>query len=327
MTIPAGRMSSSQPKNGRRKAELRVRRGWRLPGRSDKLAPMITLRSDQLEAVVAPLGAELQALRDATGCDWLWGGDPAFWSGRAPILFPIVGTLAEDRLRLGNESFTLLRHGFARRAMFEVVAQDAAAATFRLTATAETRAVYPFDFVLDVRFALTGLTLEIVATLGNPGKEPLPASFGFHPALRWPLPGSAAREGHAILFDQAEPEPIRRLDAAGLVAPERVASPVEGDRLMLDDALFTRDALIFERLASRGLSFVAPDGPSVRVDFPGMPQLGLWTKPGAGYLCIEPWQGHADPAGFAGDFRTKPGVIMVAPGAARDFTLALTLKS
>lgn len=284
----------------------------------------VTIRSAALEATIAPLGAELQTLRDADGRDWLWDGDPAFWAGRAPILFPIVGTLAGGALRLGDDSFSLPRHGFARRSTFELVDRREDAATFRLVASDATRAVYPFDFVLDMRFAIDGAALTMTATLSNPGESPLPASFGYHPALRWPLPGGV-REDHAILFAEAEPAPVRRLGADGLLTGTPHPTPIEGRRLVLDDALFADDALIFDRPASRSLTYGVKGGPQVQIDFPNMPHLALWTKPGAGYLCIEPWQGHSDPQGFSGDFKDKLGTIAVSPGKSHDFTMRIAI--
>ena len=283
----------------------------------------VTIRSAALSATISPEGAELQSLRDAAGRELLWGGDPAVWSGRAPILFPIVGSLAGGRYRLGGKSYALARHGFARRSRFAPVTQGEGEALFRLTDSPPTHAAYPFPFVLEIRFALAGATLSIEATLLNPGDAPLPASFGFHPALRWPLPYGAARENHIILFDTPEPEPIRRLDGDGLLIAEPQPTPIEGRRLALRDALFRDDALILDRPKSRSLWYGAAGTPGVVVRFPAMPQLGLWTKPGAGYLCVEPWQGLADPQGFTGDFRDKPGVIAIPGGEARRFAMTI----
>jgi len=286
---------------------------------------LVTIRSDALSATLTPEGAELQTLRDAAGRDFLWDGNPAVWNGRAPILFPIVGGLVGDSYRLDGESYALPRHGFARRSRFAPVAQDDAAAVFRLTDSPPTRAAYPFPFLLEIRYALADATLSIEATLINPGDTPLPASFGFHPALRWPLPYGAARKDHILLFEAPEPNPVRRLDEAGLLLPDTLPTPVDGRTLTLDDGLFTQDALILDRPISRSVWYGVPGTPGITVRFPAMPQLGLWTKPGAGYLCIEPWQGHADPQGFTGDFREKPGILAIAPGESHRFGMALTV--
>ena len=94
----------------------------------------------------------------------------------------------------------------------------------------------------------------------------------------------------------------------------------------LRDALFEEDALFFVGLESCSLRYGADDGPQIRVDFPDFPDLGVWTKPGADYICIEPWQGFNDPADFDGDLGEKPGMLVLAAGAEWRSTMTLTLE-
>ncbi|WP_240500159.1 aldose 1-epimerase family protein [Sphingomonas montana] len=290
-------------------------------GQSD--AGDVVIASSGLVVTISPDGAELQRIVDDAGRDLLWDGDPAFWTGRAPLLFPIVGGLEGGTYRVDGARYALPKHGFARTSRFETMECGADFARFRLTDSDATRAVYPFAFMLDILFTVAGDRLDMVATLTNPGKVVLPASFGFHPALRWPLPYGAGRADHVVRFDRPEPEPVRTVTPAGLIAAEPLSSPVEGNLLVLRDELFAVDAVIFDRLQSRGLWYGSAGGTGVRVDFEDMPDLGIWTKPGAGYLCIEPWQGMADPDGYAGDFREKPGVVEVAPGGSRQFAMRM----
>ncbi|ATE63178.1 aldose 1-epimerase family protein [Rhizorhabdus dicambivorans] len=289
------------------------------------MAAVHRIGSDRLTAEICETGAELQRLTDAAGRDWLWDGDPAFWTGRAPILFPIVGTLNRDRFRWRGESHGLPRHGFARRRDFTLAERDGDALVLRLDPDEATRAVWPFDCSLEMIFTIRAATLTMTARVTNSGADPMPASFGFHPALRWPLPGEQGKAGHVIRFDRPEPALVRRLDADGLLDPEPRPTPIEGDTLRLDDGLFAEDALILDRLESRRLAFEGPAGTRATIDFQGMPHLGLWTKPGAGYICIEPWQGHSDPAGFHGEIGEKPGMVMIPPGGQRLFSMAITI--
>jgi len=274
-------------------------------------------------------GAELWTLTDRDGAGLLWSGDPRVWNGRAPILFPIVGSLAGGVYRYQGGSYPLHRHGFARHGEFAVVEHDEESALLRLVANDHTRRVYPFDFQLDLRFACGAEALAVSVTVRNSGQDMMPFSFGFHPALRWPLEPGSVRAGHAILFPAAERAPISKLDADGLILPERQPSPVEGRRLDLRDELFAADALIFTNLASRSVDYGANDhgapvGRHIRVDFDNLPLLGVWTKPGAGYICIEPWQGMADPEGFSGDIFAKPGIVPLSPGATWAARMTLT---
>ncbi|QJU57209.1 aldose 1-epimerase family protein [Sphingomonas sp. AP4-R1] len=291
------------------------------------MTDIVSIRSDRLSAEISTLGAELHALRDEAGRDLLWDGDPAWWTGRAPVLFPIVGAVANDTIHVDGTAYTLAKHGFARKTEWELVERTESCATFRLEDSEATRAVYPFAFRLDLRFTIEGATLSMIATLDNIGTRDLPASFGFHPALRWPLPYGGAKDAHRVIFAAPEPAPIRRIDGAGLMRPAPEPTPVAGDTLAPDANLFEDDAIIFDRLASRSLIFGAPDTRGLQVDFPDMPELGIWQKPGAPYLCIEPWAGFADPQGYAGELRDKPGILKLPAGSSHRFMMAITLGS
>lgn len=283
-----------------------------------------TIASDALIAEISPRGAELQRLATRDGHDLLWNGDPHWWTGRAPFLFPIIGCSPGDRILVDRKSYPMPKHGFARHSTFTLIAGEPESCTYRLVSDDSTRSCYPFDFVLDIQFALDGPRLVNSAELRNASDVPMPAQFGFHPAFRWPLPFWPQRAGCEIIFEHAEPAPIRRLDD-GLILPQRLPTPVEGNRLRLADSLFTNDALIFDNLVSRAVTYRAADGPALHIDFPAMPQLGVWTKPGAPYVCIEPWQGTAARVGPTGELRDRPGAIVLAPGSTRRFEMAVTL--
>ncbi len=289
---------------------------------------LVTLASDHLTATINPLGAELWSLADADGRALMTDADPAFWTGHAPLLFPIVGRLREDRYRLDGDSYTLPQHGFARKRDFALVESDGASALFRLDADWMTMEHYPFEFRLDMAFALTGATLAMTATVENRDDVPMPFSLGYHPAFAWPLPYGGAIEDHRIVFEWPEPAPVRQVgDEPGLIAPQSVASPVVGDTLAPTHAMFAGDALIWDDLQSRSLLWGVPGQPRLKIDFPDTPWLGLWQKPGAHYLCVEPWAGMADPVGFSGTIWEKPGIIRLEPGEGRRFRMAVTLTA
>ena len=294
----------------------------------------ITLASNQLHVEIDPHGAQLSVLRSADGSDLLWDGDPTFWTSRAPILFPIVGALNGGVYRWRGRNYPLSRHGFARGRRFDVVDTSATAAgdrnvvVLRQRDDETTRAVYPFAFELDISFSLTGAVLTIVATARNTGSDPMPASLGFHPAFRWPLPGATDRSAHVLEFERDEPWPIRRLDSVGLLTADTHPTPVVGRCLSLSDDLFVADVMIFDRLVSRSARYRADVGSSdarssINVRWPDATHLGLWTKPGAGFICIEPWRGVADPVGFTGDVDAKPGVEVVPPEGEMALTMII----
>lgn len=290
------------------------------------MSETLTIGSDALTAVIEPRGAELRALTDASGGRWLSDGDPAWWSGVAPLLFPVVGAVADDRIRIGDGSFPMRKHGIARKALFSVVDRSEAHVTLRLSDADVGRQSYPFAFLLEVTHRVEGLQLATTATVHNAGDVPMPFSLGFHPAFAWPLPGGEGQV-HRVRFAEAEPQPIRRINpASGLILPDARPTPVEGDVLMPTAALFEPDAIIWDHLHSRSLRFGVEGGPELQLDFPDCPMLGIWQKPGAPFLCLEPWAGHADPLGYDGAFADKPGSMHLAPGVSRSFRLTVTLR-
>jgi galactose mutarotase-like enzyme len=282
----------------------------------DQPRQWVSISSAEMTAQIDPRGAQLSVLRAGDGGDLLWSGDASVWAGRAPLLFPIVGVLAGGVYRLGSTTYPLSRHGFARDRMFALQNSSASAAAFRLRADESTVAVYPFQFELDVRYELSRATLAVTATIRNLGAADMPASFGYHPALRWPLPFGQPRGAHFIEFETDEPAPVRRIDAAGLLTPVGHPTPVANRRLQLADALFQEDVLIFDQIKSRSVSYGGATGPRLRIEFPDAVYLGVWTKPGANFICIEPWHGITDPEGFSGDLMEKPGVQVLKPGGA-----------
>ena len=293
----------------------------------------INISSDHLSAQIDPHGAELISLCDAQGAEMMSDGDPAFWSGRAPLLFPIVGQLRNDEYRLGSKTYSMEKHGFARRNDFVLREHEAGKAVFTLCSNDVIKEQYPFDFKLKMTFEIEGNALLKTAEVSNKGADDMPFSFGFHPAFAWPLPfgdepfDKAAVDAHKIIFEQDEPAPIRRIGIEpGLIEPMLHDSPVEGNILSPSYAHFENDAMIWDDLNSRTLTWGDPQKTHLQIEFPDTPWLGLWQKPRAKYLCIEPWAGMADPVGFDGDFTEKPGMMILAPDESRSFRMNVRLK-
>ena len=290
------------------------------------MTDLIHIATDHLAAAINPLGAELWSLTDAEGRELMTDADPAFWTGHAPILFPVVGRPYRETIRVDGTGYPLGQHGFARHRRFEVIEQSAARAVFGLSDDNETRKHYPFAFRLEIAFGIEGATLSVDVRIVNPGDVSLPASFGFHPAFAWPLPYGHDKRDHRILFSADEPDRLREIAKDGTIAAETRASPLDGRTLHLRDDLFANDALVWNNIRSDHVVYGASEGAQLRIDFPDTPMLGVWTRPGAHYVCVEPWHGIADPEGFIGDFRDKPGIFEVAPGGEKRIALRITLR-
>lgn len=286
---------------------------------------LVELKSAGLTAAIERHGAQLQSLRTAAGRELIWPGDPVVWPDHAPILFPVIGPLEGGRFRHQGRDYPMPPHGFARLRDFAVMERSPGRVVFELRDDAETRAQYPFAFRLQATFELADAALQITIAVDNLDREILPADVGFHPGFNWPLTPGHDKADYRLVFERAEPAPIRR----GTGDPTRLVpgvhpTPVEGNILPLHDQLFAESPIVFDRLNSRSVTFGAPGSLSLRVGFPDCPYLALWMKPGARFLAIEPWQGLPSQIDFAGPFVDKPGIARLAPGETRCWRLDIT---
>ncbi|MBX9454956.1 MAG: aldose 1-epimerase family protein [Rhizobium sp.] len=285
---------------------------------------LVRIESDGLAVEVSSLGAEMQSLMSRDGRSWLWHGDPAFWGGRSPILFPIVGKAPDNRVLVDGRPFEMQQHGIARRSDFRLVDCDASSCLHEFASSEASRAAYPFDFRLTLRHAVEGLRLTLTAEVTNTGSRPLPFGLGFHPAFAWPLPGAAGREHFVQLDNNGEPE-LSRLEG-GLRQPDILPSPFTKGRLVLAHDHFEDDAMIFPEGAGDGLLYGAEGGPGLKFRFDNLPNLALWTKPGAPFLCVEPWHGTAAEIGGSAELAARPYTVTLAKGASARFGFSVEIS-
>lgn len=289
---------------------------------------MLSIKHDQLTANINPLGAELSSLQ-SQGQEYLWQGDEKIWSGRAPILFPIVGTLANDRMNYRGKTYQMPRHGIAREAIFNCIDQTESKITMLLRSDTQLLQMYPWNFSLTVHFSLNSDTLSITYEVMNLDSDTMIFTLGSHPAFNLPLTDSTSKElsisDFDILFNS--PENLQRilLNDAGLLATDSCAFELENNAIKLSDTLFNQDALVFKNIESNQIVLRNNQEPRLSVSTGGAPHLGIWAKPGARYVCIEPWYGISDYSDSDGNFENKPDMLSLQPKETFSHTICVTI--
>lgn len=291
----------------------------------------LKLKKGTMTAVVTDAGAELISLTDGQGMEYIWNGDPAYWSGRNPVLFPIVGNLADGKIRIKGETYEMGRHGFARNRVFAVSAQGEDFVEYRLVSDDATRSVYPYDFDFRVTHTLSHKGFTTAFTIINSGDEVLPCCVGAHTAFRCPMKAGEQFSDYEIAFPVEETCPTRLLSAAGCIRDDEVLPMLEGSCVLpLDYAPFAQlDTLIFDGLKSRSVTLRHKQGGhGVTMDFADFPLMAFWTNGGkqAPYICIEPWMGHAAVVGESGNLEDKPYIMLLQPKEQRTLAYTVTVN-
>jgi galactose mutarotase-like enzyme len=286
----------------------------------------ITLQCGACRLTIATRGAEMRAW--SVGPDsLLWGGDPAWWADRSPILFPVVGWTRNGEARVGGRTYPLGLHGFARVQRFDVVTAESARATFRLRETAHTLAQFPFRFELMVEYELDPTGVLATLRVENRDSGPMPFAIGLHPGFRLPF-GSATIDTGVIAFERPELAQVPVIAPGGLFSPETRGIPLSqnGAELPLSRDLFSREALCLMGVDSRSLRLVGATGPQLRIAWSNFRNIVLWTRPGAPFLCVEAWTGSGDPVDFHGDLFEKPGMTVLQPGDVSEHSYRMSVE-
>ena len=287
------------------------------------MGTLITIRDQNLEARVDTAGAQLMSLKLGEG-EYLWQRDPQWWPRCAPVLFPIVGNIRNDRADSAQGEIRFGRHGLARNYDFDVTEATDSLVRLTLESNDDTRAAFPFDFRLDMTYALADGALEQRFTVTNTGSVELPFVVGGHPAFNVPAPGCEQEDFSDYVLKFAEPWSYASptIDTTtGLIDYQTRFSLLEdSDTLELSHRLFDVDTLIFEDVPLRTVEMVGPSGHGMRVDFDGFDYLGVWSAANdAPFVAIEPWRGTATGTDEDDVFEHKRGMDLLAPGDVAEY--------
>lgn len=278
----------------------------------------VTIQSKGGSAVIDTLGAQLVSFQDALGNEYLWQGDANYWSGQAPVLFPIVGALREGRATIEGKAYEMKRHGFARRMEFELVEREEDRAVFSLKANGESKTMYPFDFELRIAYRIEGTKLFNDYIVCNHDSQAMPFAVGGHPAFNCPVEKEGTLEDYQIEFERAETADCPAIDLnTGLIDFNNCKRMLEEERVLpLRHSVFYGDALVFDQLKSNKVRLVSrKSGRGVEMDFTGFAYLGIWSAINdAPFVALEPWTGCATCTDEDNTLEHKRGMTLLQPG-------------
>lgn len=284
------------------------------------------LKNEQLTVTLSSKGAEIVSAKCAGGCEYIWQGDEKYWTGQAPVLFPICGRFYETKYTCKGKEYSMGTHGFARHSEFDVVNADDKSVTFRLTQNKQTLAQYPFDFEFTVTYTLMGNKINCSHVIKNTGKELLIATVGAHPGFNVPLDDGSFEDWYLEFSEECYPDELIFSDTHFNTGLRRPLLLEDSKKFALSHSLFDIDGVFMNNM-SRSVTLKSESSCRyVRLDFADMQYLGIWHKPqtDAPYVCIEPWCGLPSFDGKIEAIEEKNDMFRIRPDSSKTVNYSIT---
>ncbi len=290
---------------------------------------MLSIENEFLKISVQKTGAELCSVVDkSTNQEYMWSGDAAVWGSFAPVLFPIIGCLKDNEFLVEGQSYNVPKHGFIRNNKdLEARILNKNTIEFRYKYDENTLKNYPYLFEFVLHYVLDGRTIQVEHTIINHHEEkPMYFSIGGHPGFKCPFFEGEKYEDYYIEFEKVENDSTWKVTADGLIDTTAVPCLENTKRLQLHPLIFQNDALIFKNLKSRKATLKTDAHTfGIEVAFADFNYLGIWAKPNAPFVCIEPWLGISDSVTTTKDFTQKEGIQRLKAGNQQKFTYSIRL--
>lgn len=274
------------------------------------------IENEFLKVSVKSYGCEISSIKSKeTEFEYLWQGDEKIWAGQSPILFPIIGRLIDDKYTLDGVEYEMPKHGFARRSEWKFLESNKNSMKFVLSENEDTLKIYPYCFDLVVTYTIDGRTLKVSHDVVNKSDKTMYFSLGAHPAFNCAI-------GDKLVFDEKETLSSEKIDLEkSLRLPDKYPVLENETDIVITKDVFNEDALILSGVKSEYVTLRSDRHErTVRFNLGNAPYLGIWAKPGAPYVCIEPWYGVNDSQVKKADFSQKDAINAIQPNEVFNFT-------
>ena len=230
-----------------------------------------------------------------------------YWKRQAPILFPIVGQLKNSQTQIEDKTYEMSQHGFARDMDFEEISKTENKHHYMLKYNEGTLKKYPYKFELHVIYEIIGDTLTVTYKVKNIDDKIIYFGLGGHPAFNCDYSNGE----YEIVFSENEDKIVFLKLKNGLIDTEKAQNILQDNKIYLKEDTFDNDAVIMKNLKSNKviLQNHKTNQKILEFDFTGFPYLALWSKKGAPFICIEPWQNTADRIDSIQIYKDKENII------------------
>jgi galactose mutarotase-like enzyme len=251
-----------------------------------------TLENNFLILNVKHHGAELSSVIDKiTGFEYIWQAGES-WKRHAPVLFPIIGRLIDNKYSFKQNIYNLNQHGFARDLPYTLISKTTNKLTFNLKSNVDT----------------------------------LYFSIGAHPAFNTNFNNGNLND-YSLKFsvDELITQPLEN----GLRNEKRNRIQLNEKALKLDKNLFKNDAIILGNNQINDIELIhQSQNHSVKLTCTNWPYFGIWTKENSkDFICLEPWYGITDHHQHNQILEEKEGILALESGHTFECAYCITFKT
>lgn len=258
-----------------------------------------------MEIKTTSKGAELVSVT-IDGIEKMHDGEN-FWNRHAPVLFPIVGKLKDGKTIIEGAEYEMGQHGFARDMEFEQIGEN----SYVLKSNEETLKKFPYHFELYISYEVKGKEVKTKYKVVNKDSKKISFGLGGHPAYKCEYSSGKYRLEFEDIEDEIEIYQLQ--DGLVKLEPEKLGKFFRENRIFLDKKTFENDALVLKNLKSTTVYLKTETKTVLAFHYKGFPYLGVWSKPEAPFVCIEPWLNTADKIDSTGKFEEKENLIHLNP--------------
>lgn len=293
---------------------------------------MITkISNEHITIAVNTLGAELWSLKkNDDDYEYLWQGNPEFWPGRSPVLFPIVGAAKNSEIKVDGKLYPLGNHGFSRASEFELVSSEESKLVYQLVSNNKTLKMYPFKFELRLTYTLEGSSVLIGYEVVNIDYNDIYFQLGTHPGFNCPMDEGLEFKDYHISFNKEETARRHFFDGDNLLITNKDEEGLNGLKMPLSHDLFKEGAAVYRGINSKELTLKSESGKrQVKLTYDKFSYLGIWhvtNNDKAPYVCIEPWTGISDPDNYTGEFKDKEMMMSLKAGKTYSCKMSINIK-
>ena len=235
-----------------------------------------------------------------------------FWYRQAPILFPTVGRLRDNKTIIEEKEYEIPQHGFAKDMDFNLIEKTKNKEVYELKSNDETLKKYPFKFILNVEYEFTEDILKTKIKVINKNEKEMIFGLGGHPGFKLDMP----QEEYYFELETEEPE-VEFMEVEGDYISNNPAKNIlkENKIIEITKESFLNDAIMMKKLKSNKITLKQKkDNKKIlEFNFKDFPILAIWSLPNAPYICLEPWFNYADRVKETGYFKDKEGIITLNP--------------